>query len=78
MRDVSNKNCRENQNTHFIANNVFSEKKSAVYEVMSKNKSEAETPQTTIRQRGSCWIIKATFTQKCATLSAVPKHQWFP
>jgi len=24
MRNVSNKNCRENQNTHFVFNNIFS------------------------------------------------------
>jgi hypothetical protein len=36
MRNVSKKRCRENQNTHFMLSNLFSENR-AVYEIMSKN-----------------------------------------
>jgi hypothetical protein len=38
MRNVSNKNYRENQNTHFMSNNFFPPPENrAVYEIMSKN-----------------------------------------
>ena len=43
MRNVLDKSCRENQNTHFMFNNFFSENR-AVYEIMSKN-MEPEGPQ---------------------------------
>jgi len=35
MRNVSDKSCRENQNTHIIFNNFFP-KNHAVYEIMWK------------------------------------------
>jgi hypothetical protein len=38
MRNVLNKSCRENQNTHFIFITFF-------YEIMSKNMVEPEGPQ---------------------------------
>ena len=37
MRNVSDKSCRENQNTHFIFNNFFFDYP-AVYEIMLTNK----------------------------------------
>jgi hypothetical protein len=42
MRNFSDKSCRENQNTHFMFNNFFSENH-AVYEIMWKNMAERET-----------------------------------
>jgi hypothetical protein len=36
MRNVSNKSCTENQNTHFVFNNIFPENR-AVYEITWKN-----------------------------------------
>ena len=36
MGNVSNKRCRENQNTHFMFSNFFSENR-AVYEIMWKS-----------------------------------------
>jgi hypothetical protein len=47
MRKVGDKNCRENQNTHFICNKMFSENL-AVYEIMWKNMVEPDRPQMTI------------------------------
>jgi hypothetical protein len=44
MRNVLGKSCRENQNTHFMRNNFFSENR-AVDEIMSKNVVEPEGPQ---------------------------------
>jgi len=38
---------RENQNTHFIYNNLFS-KHYAIYEIMLKNMAEPDTSQMTI------------------------------
>jgi len=59
MRNVSNKICRENQNTHFVFNNFF--KNSDVYEITWKTFVQPVRPQMTIwRMRISCWIPKAT------------------
>ena len=55
MRNESNKNRRENQNTN-ICVVIFSENL-AFCEIMSKNMVEPEKPQMTIGQRVGCWII---------------------
>jgi hypothetical protein len=47
MRDVSDKSRTENQNTHFMFNNIFSES-GAVYEIIYKNMAEPDRPQMTI------------------------------
>jgi hypothetical protein len=44
MRNISDKGCRANQNTHFMFNNVFSESR-AVYEIAWKNMVEPDRPQ---------------------------------
>jgi hypothetical protein len=41
MRNVLDKSCRKNQNTHFKFNNFFA-KNCAVYETMPKNELENE------------------------------------
>jgi hypothetical protein len=46
MRNVLDKSCRENQNTHFVFNNGFFEDR-AVYETMSKNIVEPVGSQMT-------------------------------
>jgi hypothetical protein len=46
MRNVLDKSCRENKNTHFIFNNFFRENRT-VNEIMSKNTVETEWPQVT-------------------------------
>jgi hypothetical protein len=62
MRNISEKNCRENQNTDFVFSNFFSENP-AVYEIMWKNTAGRGRPQMTIwRMRIACWIPKATNT----------------
>ena len=58
MRNVLDKNCRENQNAHFIFSNFFPENR-AVYEVISRNVVEPERPQT-IWRRVVCCVSKAT------------------
>jgi hypothetical protein len=55
MRDVSNKSCRENQNTHFMLNNFFFRKSCRLWDNVEKY-------GTIWRMRFACWIIKATGT----------------
>jgi hypothetical protein len=50
MRNVSKKSCRENQNTNFMFNNLFSFEMRAVYETMRKNIVEPGRSQMTIRR----------------------------
>jgi len=60
MRNVSDKSCRVNQNTHFVFSNIFYENR-AVYELMWKNNVHPDRPQKTIwRMRFACWITVAT------------------
>jgi len=46
MTNISDKICRENQNTHFIFNKFFPENL-AVYEIIWKNMVEEDIPQIT-------------------------------
>ena len=46
MSNALDENCRENQNTHFMFSNFFSENR-AVYEKMSKNMVEPDGTQMT-------------------------------
>jgi len=48
MRNTSQRNCKESQNTHFILNNFFLKKNCVIYEVMWKNILDLERPQITI------------------------------
>ena len=62
MRNVADKSCTENQNTHFVFSNFFSENR-AVYEIMWKNMVQRGRPQMTIwRMRIACWITRAINT----------------
>jgi hypothetical protein len=47
MRNVSDKSCTENQNTHFVFSNVFFENR-AVCEIMWKIVAESDRTQMTI------------------------------
>jgi hypothetical protein len=47
MRNVLDKICRENQNTHFVINIFFFFENRDVYEIMSKNMVVLEGPQIT-------------------------------
>jgi hypothetical protein len=46
IKDLLDKSCRENQNTHFMFNS-FSPQNHTVYEIMSKNVAKTEGPQMT-------------------------------
>jgi len=74
MRNVSNKCCRENQNTHFMFNFL----NRAVYEITWKNTAEPGRPQMTIRRmRIACWIPKATnVLSEYVPLIEFPLQRW--
>jgi hypothetical protein len=76
MRNVPDKSCRENQNTHFVYSNIFFEK-CAVYEIMWENVQRG-TPQMTIwRMCIAFWIPKAINPDTgCVILIAFPRQQW--
>ena len=62
MRNVSEKPCTVNQNTHFVSSNFFLN--SPVYEIMWKYTVQQGRPQKTIWcKRIACWIPKATNTR---------------
>jgi hypothetical protein len=63
MINVSDKSCRENQNTNFVFSKVFYFENLAFYETMWKNTLQRGGSQMTIwRMRIACWITKATNT----------------
>ena len=64
MRNVSDKSCRGNQNTHVRLNNFsFFSKIRAVYEIIWKSVVEPGRPKMTIwRMLFALWIPKATDT----------------
>ena len=78
MRNVSDKSCRENQNTYFVFNNIFFFENRAVYEIMWENNGEADRAQMTVwRMRTACYITKATNTHAVhVILIAFPLQQW--
>jgi hypothetical protein len=58
-RNVSDKSCRENQNTHFMFNKVFNRKSCN----LRGNVVEWDTPLMIIRRiRIACWVTKTTDT----------------
>jgi len=73
MRNVSDKSCRENPNTHFSLNNFFFFQKSCCFiENVGKNIVDPDWPQMTIRRmRNAFWIPESTNTHsEHATLTA--------
>jgi hypothetical protein len=63
MRNVSDKSCRENQNTHFMFNNVFP-KILPLWDNVEKYGTARQATDDNIigRMRFACWITKATDT----------------
>ena len=78
MENVSDKICRENQNTHFVFSNFFFPPKNrAVYEITWKNIVEPDRTQMIWRMRTACWIPKAKNTNlQYVTRIAFPLQQW--
>jgi hypothetical protein len=61
MRNVSDKSCGENQNTHFVFNSFFFSRKSCRLWDNVENLVEPYMPQMTVwRMSIECWITKAT------------------
>ena len=78
MRNVSDKSCRGNQNTHFVFSDFFYENR-GVYEIIwKKNIVERGCPQMKIwRMRvGAGYLRLQTHTQKNVILIAFPLQQW--
>jgi hypothetical protein len=76
MRNVSDKRCRENQNTHFMFNNFF--ENPGIHDIMWKNMVQPDRPQTAIwRMRFACWVTKVTDTHSVILFpSYVIKSVW--
>jgi hypothetical protein len=53
MGNISDKSCRENQNTHFVFSNFFFPEILAVYDKTWKNIVEPDRPQMAIKY-GAC------------------------
>ena len=73
---VSDKSCRENQNTRLCSKLFF--KSCAIYETVRKNTAEPGRPQMTIRRmRTACWTPRATNRHsEYVILIAFPLQQW--
>jgi hypothetical protein len=80
MRNVLDKSCRENENTHFIFNNR------TVYQIMSKNVVETKGPQMTSQhgadalRAGLAMLLarmrKHAYTDQYVIVIAFPHQQW--
>jgi len=77
MRNVSDKSCRENQNTRFVFDNVFPKIVPLRGNVEKYGRSEQTTDNNVIRRmRFACRITKATDTHlEYVTLIVFPWHQ---
>ena len=79
IRNVSDKNCRENQNTHLMFGKFFFfANRTTIYEIMLKNIVEPGRPQMTVwRMRSARQIPKATDAySEYVILIAFPLQQW--
>jgi len=78
IRNVSDKSCRENQNTCFMFSNIFFLENRAVYEKECKNIVEPGRSQMTIRcMRITWWINEVTDTHsKYVIIIVFPLLQW--
>jgi hypothetical protein len=75
MRNVSDKSCREYQNTHFLFRNFFFSENRVVCEIVRKNFVEPDRPSMTV-WRIACWIPKDTKTHsEYVILIALPLQQ---
>jgi hypothetical protein len=81
MRNISDKSCRGNQETHFMFNKSPPPKKKncAVYEIMWKNRDRQATSDNIIwHMCVACWIFKAIqthiFFTYCFSTAAIVKR----
>ena len=72
MRNVSDKSCRENQNTHFMFSNFFFEN-CAIYGIKWKNILQPGRPQKMWCTHIGSWVTNATNTwSEYVILTAFP------
>jgi len=78
VRNVSEKSCRGNHNTHFTFKNFFWKSYLLWVNVEQYDRARQATDNNTIgRMRFAYWMIKATNTHpEYAILIAFPKQQW--
>ena len=78
MRNVSDKSCRENQNTHFMFNNLFTKIVPFTTYVEKYCRAGKATGDNIIRRmRFACWIIKTTDIRSDYVICiAYPLQQW--
>ena len=76
IRNISDKSCRENQNSHSTFSNIFFPESRAFCEIMWKNVVQPDRPRITIRHmRFASWITKATDTHsEYVILIALPRN----
>ena len=77
MRKVADNSRTENQNTHFMFNNFYSENR-AFYEMMLKNTAQSDRLQMRVLcMRIARWIPKATNTRsQYVELIPFPLQAW--
>ena len=61
MRNISDKSCRENQNTYFVFSNFFPENL-AICEIMWKNMEEPERATDNNTAHAFCMLAKLGYT----------------
>ena len=80
MRNVSDKSCRENKNTHFVFKNFFFSRKSCrLWDSVEKHgRGRQATHDSIIRpSRFACWITKTRDKHsEYVILVAFPRQQW--
>ena len=79
INNVSDKICRENQNTQVRFSNFFFSENLVVCEIMWKNMLQPDGPQMTVirRRRTTCRITKATdMHSEYVIRVAFPLQQW--
>jgi hypothetical protein len=72
--NVSHKSCTENQNTHFVFSNCFSENPSCLWDKVENIVQRGRAQMAIWRMRITCCKYTAS---SCVTLSAFPPQQWF-
>jgi hypothetical protein len=63
MKNVADKRCRENQNTHFVFNKFLFSESRVFYEIMCKNMVQPDGSQVTI-QYGECALLLGYLRQE--------------
>jgi hypothetical protein len=78
VRNVSDKSCRQNQNTHFMFSE-FSQKSCRLWDNVEKHGTARQATDVNIiqRMRFACWMTKAADTHsEYVILIAFPRQQW--